>query len=45
MAILNINNISQFFYYIFDQINAALISRRDFFQKQTKKYYFFPSQE
>ncbi len=33
---LNWNNISQFycFYYIFDQINAALVSRSDF---KTKK--------
>ncbi len=31
-VILNCNNISQF-YYIFDQINAALMSIRDLFQK------------
>ncbi len=35
--ILNCNNISQF-YCIFDQINAALLGRRDFFQKYKKSY-------
>ncbi len=36
MVTLNCNNILQFccFYHIFDQINAALVSRRDFFQKR-----------
>ncbi len=33
-VILNYNNISQFycFYWIFDQINAALVSKRDSFK-------------
>ncbi len=37
-AILNCNNISQYysFYCIFSQINAALVSRRDFFEKHKK---------
>ncbi len=41
-AILNCNNISQYyrFFCIFDQINAALVIRRDFFQKHLKKSYW-----
>ncbi len=36
--ILNCNNISQYTFFLlyFDQINAALVSRRDFFQKHLK---------
>ncbi len=35
-VILHFNNISQYnsFFCIFNNINAALVSRRDFFQKQ-----------
>jgi len=32
--ILKCNNCSQFVYCIFDQLNEALVSIRDFFQKQ-----------
>ncbi len=38
------NNISQYycFYCIFDQITAALVSRRDFFKKHLKKKSYHP---
>ncbi len=42
--ILNCNNVSQYYCYycIFDQITAALGSRRDFFQKHLKKNHTNP---
>ncbi len=42
MFILNWNNISQYFsfYCIFDEMNAALVSIRDFFQKHNKSELF-----
>ncbi len=45
IVILNCKNISQYycFYCIFGQINAGLVSLRDFFQKKKKKILPMPN--